>query len=68
MHHNLVHVNLVTQEMDIDIDYCDSNSCDPNNTIGHCIDGQGGINVNNFISNCKVGLTTQLRLMNVQCL
>ena len=37
----------------VDIDYCESDSCDPNNTIGSCIDGQGGIN--NFICNCKAG-------------
>ena len=37
----------------VDIDYCQSSPCNVNNTIGDCMDGQGGID--NFICNCKPG-------------
>ena len=36
-----------------DIDYCESNPCHPNNTIGGCIDDEGGID--SYTCNCIPG-------------
>ena len=40
----------------VDIDYCESNPCNLDNTIGGCIDEEGGID--SFICNCKPGFTS----------
>ena len=37
----------------IDIDYCESSPCHPNNTIGGCIDDEGGID--SYTCNCIAG-------------